>query len=74
MNTSKTLDLKPFRMNTYRKTGEGGVIQTVNELYPHGFYRPQLDLVFLKRLNRGIHQKLAIQFRHVSCPLALHRK
>jgi hypothetical protein len=23
MNTSKTLDLKPFRMNTYRKSGEG---------------------------------------------------
>gem|GEM_PF-3929306 len=23
MNTSKTLDLKPFRMNTCRKTGEG---------------------------------------------------
>src|SRR5580704_772636 len=26
MNTSKTLDLKPFRMNTYRKTGEGGAL------------------------------------------------
>jgi hypothetical protein len=24
MNTSKTQDLKPFRMNTSEKTGEGG--------------------------------------------------
>ena len=73
MNSSKTQDLKPFRMNTYKKRGEGDPA-TVNELYPHGFYRTQLDLVFLKRLNGGIHQELAVQFRHVSGPLALHRK
>ena len=30
MNTSKTQDLKPFRMNTYEKKGEGAVI--VNQI------------------------------------------
>ena len=28
MNTSKTQDLKPFRMNTYKKTGRGHIFQT----------------------------------------------
>jgi hypothetical protein len=30
MNTSKTLDLKTFRMNTYRKTGVGEPYMRVN--------------------------------------------
>jgi hypothetical protein len=45
MNTSKTKHLKPFRMNTYKKTGEG-VPPTANHLFVFSPFNTKLPALF----------------------------